>query len=374
VLPVLMLLMLIAVDFGRIYLGYVNLQNMARVGANFAANNPTAWLTPLDPANAATITKYRNRVLADAAATNCSLNPTTPADPTFRDATGDSSAFGPGDQVTVGFNCTFKVITPFISAIVGGNVTVSASAVFPVKSGQFGSGSVTPGPVASFSGSPRSIATGASVTFTDASTGSPTTWLWDFGDGTSSPAQNPTHQYTSPGSYTVWLEVSNASGSNRSTKANYITVSSPPNADFTANKTSGSAPLTVSFTDISSGSPTAWAWDFGDGGQSSSGPLVSHSYASAGTYTVKLMVTGAGGSSSVTKNSYIVVSAAVCTVPNFVGNNTKINSAPGIWSTAGFTTTITQQAGHSNGNYTITFQSIVAGNSVACSSPITVNG
>ena len=72
------------------------------------------------------------------------------------------------------------------------------------------------------------------------------------------------------------------------------------------------------------------------------------------------------------------LSAATCTVPNFVGLQTRINSAQGLWGpgagSAGFTTTILQQAGHSSGNYKITFQSIVGGQNVACNSTITVNG
>lgn len=88
ILPIMLLLTLTAVDFGRVYLGWINLQNMARSASNFAANNPEAWLDPSDPDNAATITKYRNQVLNDAAATNCVLNPGVPADPTFLDGNG----------------------------------------------------------------------------------------------------------------------------------------------------------------------------------------------------------------------------------------------------------------------------------------------
>jgi PKD repeat protein len=123
---------------------------------------------------------------------------------------------------------------------------------------------------------------------------------------------------------------------------------------------------------------TGWAWTFGDGGTSTNGPLVSHAYNTAGTYTVTLTVTTGSGPATVTKLNYIVVSVAQCTVPNFVGLQTRINSAPALWGTgpggAGFTTTIQEAAGHSNGNYKITFQSIVGGSQVACNSTITVNG
>ncbi len=69
-LPVILVLTVIALDFGRIYLGYINLQNMARIAANYAANNPEAWGPSPD---AEIVTRYENQILGDAAATNCSL-------------------------------------------------------------------------------------------------------------------------------------------------------------------------------------------------------------------------------------------------------------------------------------------------------------
>lgn len=276
--------------------------------------------------------------------------------------------------MSVSFTCQFSLITPIISSIVGTTVNVSASAVFPIKDGQFAVAGGT-GPTASFTGSPTTTTTGANVIFdSTASTGSPTTWSWTFGDGGTSTVQNPTHPYAAAGTYTVVLTVTNANGSNTLTRTNYITVSAPaPVANFTASTTTPTTGTAVSFTDTSTGGPTAWSWTFGDGGASSS-QNPAHAYNTAGTYTVMLTVTGPGGTNSITKTNYIIVSAATCTVPNFVGAGTRINSAQGIWNTAGFTTTIQQQAGHSSGNYKITFQSIVGGQVVACNSTITVNG
>uniref|UniRef100_UPI000A628C95 PKD domain-containing protein n=1 Tax=Methanosarcina barkeri TaxID=2208 RepID=UPI000A628C95 len=62
------------------------------------------------------------------------------------------------------------------------------------------------------------------VTFTDKSTGTPTKWKWNFGDGKTSAKQNPVHKYYKAGKYTVTLTVSNAAGINKVTKSKYITV------------------------------------------------------------------------------------------------------------------------------------------------------
>jgi uncharacterized delta-60 repeat protein len=80
-----------------------------------------------------------------------------------------------------------------------------------------------------------------------------------------SSAPNPSHTYTAPGTYQVALQAYNTGGYNSIRKTGYITVTTPaPVADFTANVTSGAAPLPVSFTDLSLKSPSGWAWYFGD--------------------------------------------------------------------------------------------------------------
>ena len=313
-------------------------------------------------------------------------------------------------------------------------------------------------PVADFSGSPTSGFAPLTVDFTDLST-SASSWAWDFGDGGNSSAQNPSHNYSSAGTYTVELTVTNACGSDVATKTDYITVEAsadvyayaladipisgtvsgdyldtrvsdnvyetiteeqytghprktysflehkwnfdvssgssiafyleayrptgsdgdnfvfeystddvtylslvtvasateqvysasipntisgtvyvrvtdndrawgnvalddividemyfittgsgpqPPVADFSGSPTSGTAPLTVNFTDLSSGSPTGWSWDFGDGGNSAA-QNPSHTYNSTGTYTVALTATNDFGSDTNTKTDYINV-------------------------------------------------------------------
>lgn len=79
-------------------------------------------------------------------------------------------------------------------------------------------------PIADFAGAPTAGSAPLTVTFTDLSTNSPTSWLWDFGDAGTSTERNPTHTYTLEGSYTVSLTATNAYGSNTKTKPGYITV------------------------------------------------------------------------------------------------------------------------------------------------------
>jgi PKD repeat protein len=83
-------------------------------------------------------------------------------------------------------------------------------------------------PIAAFMGSPTSGTVPLTVTFTDQSTGSPTSWNWTFGDGGTSTARNPSHTYSNAGTYTVSLTATNGCGSDSETKTSYITVSSAP--------------------------------------------------------------------------------------------------------------------------------------------------
>ena len=168
---------------------------------------------------------------------------------------------------------------------------------------------VIPAPVANFTGNPISGTAPLAVQFTDTSTGTPTAWIWTFGDigsGNTSTYGSPLHTYTTPGIYSVNLTVSNAGGSKTLIRTNYITVISPLAANFTGTPTSGSKPLLVSFTDKSTGTPTGWNWAFGDG-STSTVQNPQHTYADKGNYTVNLTVTKGLSSSTVSKVNYIQV-------------------------------------------------------------------
>jgi len=146
--------------------------------------------------------------------------------------------------------------------------------------------STAPVPVADFTADTTSGDEPLTVNFTDQSSNEPTSWLWDFGDGTTSTEQNPIHPYTIPGTYNVTLTAINAGGSGSTRKTDYITVKAvTPVASFTVNNTSGVAPFTVQFNDTSTHVPTMWLWDFGDGTTSTEQNPI-HTYNTVGKYKV----------------------------------------------------------------------------------------
>ena len=307
-LPLLLLLVLIAVDFGRVYLGWINLQNMARIGADFAANNPTWDYT--DPTALAT---YRNQINSDASASNCPFAPGQPARPTYTDI--DGGGIGIGDRAAVTLVCRFHVITPLISFIVGSDLNVTASSVFPVKEaivatssgGGGGGGCLAPSPAINATPTTSGPAP-LTVTFRDASGGgAANSWHWEFKDSNTPPGDvfppSPNRDpgpltFNTAGTYTVTLQVTNACGSPTS------------------------APTTITVGPANPPPPT-------------------------------------------------------CQVPSL--NGVRFNSAQALWGLpkppgAGFTTTVLRAAGAPNGNFTIQSQDIVAGNTpVPCDSVIHVN-
>jgi PKD repeat protein len=381
VLPILLLLTLVALDFGRVYLGWINLQSMSRIAANLAANNPTAWQGGGDPDVKA---KYQNQISSDAAATNCQLPlvagvRTAPA-PVFSDATGNGAADDLGDSASVSLSCSFDLITPGIKNIVGNNVTVSASSVFPVNSGMtsaMGGGPVGSAPNAAFSGngtlapSPLSGTVPFTVTFRDTSGGNPTSWLWTFpDDGTTSTLQDPLdHTFASPGTWVVTMTATNALGT--STESMAITVVNPTTVDFNFTLSSPNAPSIATFTDNSSPGGTAYDWTFGSGEGTGTGQNPTHTYSSPGTYDVTLTVTYPTGPVSVTKQ--VTLGSALCTVPSFDG--VRRNNAQALYASApySFTGTVNDDVGAPSGNYIIHYQDRTAGSQIPCNSNILVD-
>lgn len=138
-----------------------------------------------------------------------------------------------------------------------------------------------------------------------------TNWLWDFGDGTTSTLQNPSHTYSYGGTYTVQLQVLDVNGCKHFAKTyNMINVTKAPEADFTLSyKGACASPTVVDFTNKTAGNTTGYTyvWNFGDGTTSTS-TSPSHSYTSDGHYTVSLTAQAPSGcKSTVTKKRCVVV-------------------------------------------------------------------
>ncbi|MEO8694353.1 MAG: PKD domain-containing protein [Acidimicrobiales bacterium] len=159
-----------------------------------------------------------------------------------------------------------------------------------------------PAPIASFSFAPISPDTATAVQFTDTSTGGPPSeWHWDFGDGTPESTQrNATHTFARTGTFQVRLTVVNRAGTN-STLRSIVVRPAAPVAAFTFLPAVPLIGGTVQFNDTSTGgTPTTWAWDFGDLTVSTlRNPT--KIYVVAGTYQVRLTVTNETGTSTIVR-------------------------------------------------------------------------
>lgn len=248
-------------------------------------------------------------------------------------------------------------------------------------------------PTANFSASPLSVCLGAPINFTNSSTpgSSPiVNWSWDFGDGNSSTLVNPSHTYTTAGTYTVTLVVTAQNGqADAEVKSMYVTVNPLPTVGFTASGNGCTVPFNVSFTNTSQSGPgISYAWNFGNGQTSTQQNPVAVTYATAGTFTVTLTVTNTNTGCTNSFSQTLVVSdfsagisaplqacvgqSVVCTDASTVGANSwNWNFGDGGTSTA-------QNPTHTYaapGTYTITLnaQNTVSGCSDAVTKNITVN-
>lgn len=178
-----------------------------------------------------------------------------------------------------------------------------------------------PSPIADFSFSTPGNAPSA-ITFTNLSQHSDS-YLWDFGDNSTSTENQPVHTFNSDGNFQIKLTAINANGTNSITKQ--ISISKSPLANFTYS-TPGYAPTTITFTNTSQNSDT-YLWDFGDN-NTSTDKNPQHLYTTAFTYNVKLKASNAFGSN--TYSTFITIQPKPIVYTNCKIMSISINSIPAL--------------------------------------------
>jgi PKD repeat protein/photosystem II stability/assembly factor-like uncharacterized protein len=201
------------------------------------------------------------------------------------------------------------------------NYTYNVVAVYEEPAGEVSSNyiqvTVHPFPTAAFEADVVSGDGPLTVTFANQSTNA-IDYLWDFGDGTTSKEKNPVHEYVTGGKFTVSLIAYSNYYSDTLVKEDYITAIYPEVvANFEADVVSGTDPLEVNFTNLTTGAEK-YKWLFGDGYFSfSTNP--SHTYSKIGVYDVTLIAWNDGNTDTLTKVAYIDVHVGIKDV---AGENT----------------------------------------------------
>jgi PKD repeat protein len=310
-LPILLLMVLAALDMGRVFLGWVVLNNAARVGANYAALHPDAWGAPGDVADQTTYANLVTDARNDASIALSGCETASVPQPAFPNGTDL------GDFAEVVLNCTFSPLTPIIGDVfaAGGNqLAVTARSVFPIRTGLVAGSAEPPAPscLTEFSLQPNPAEIDTPVQFTDETPATSSGWIWNFGDLNGSALQNPSHTYEDPGTYTVELR-SNSNGTPCTPDQESITVVEPPP------------------------SPDP---DASPGASPSADPTPSPTPG--------------------------------CSIPSLIGE--RKNAAQGIWTGAQFTTNVQLDPGaNQNQNWIIEYQSLVGGQGAPCNVTIVIS-
>lgn len=339
VLPLLALILLMAVDFGRVFFGWVGLQNAARIGSNFAAMYADAdWSNPADPKRQ----DYISRISADAASINCALSDPLPM-PSFPDGKDV------GEDAVVDLECEFALLTPLMSDLMGGPIGLSATSTFPIRTGIVGSNAGGPAPP------PPSACLDVPELSDLTVEAARSVWSTAGFIGTFFPTS------TAGQDAEIVLSQFPLAGACVDTTST-MTVDSDPDTsacdagEFRIPKLIGLEMQTAH---------AAWTADF-DGFS----PTVSSSNKNK---TVDSQTTSppfsvgacAPGDTDVTVT--FINGQLKCKVPNFIGSHSS--GAQSTWTAAGFETSVVFMAGTP---YTINQQSLVSGGEVKCTESITV--
>jgi PKD repeat protein len=319
IVPVLLFLLVIAIDFGRLFFSYIQINNAAREGAAYGARLPSDLVTITSRARQETNAQAQGGENPISVTTSCADQSGTALACSL--ATGGAGA---GNRITVNVNEPFTFLTPLIGGFFGGNLPMNASAT-SVVTDYASSGSGTPPgscslPVASFT---VTVTSGLTV-FANPSASTPNSgtcaisgynWKWDndpLNDSVGT-ATGDSHTYASAGTYMILLEVTNQAGPATTTRFVTVPAGPPPPVCTppTANFTWTSSGKTRTYTDTSTVADpvncpvTDWLWTFTDqGGLQSNAPNPAPvTYSNNSAHPVTLQVTNAGGTTSITKNS-----------------------------------------------------------------------
>jgi PKD repeat protein len=334
IVPVFLFLVVIAIDFGRLFFTYVQINNAAREGANFGASAPTNTASIN-----ATVTSEQN---AQGQGGEGTVSVTTTCTDSIGNTIACSAATGgagPGNRVTVTVTRPFSFLTPIINGVFGGNLNVTASATATVLGYAAGTNASQPPGCSSPAASFTIIVTSGVSIFADPSASTPNSGVcnisgynWDWGDGntTVGTATGDAHTYANPGTYTVILEVTNQAGSATTSHSITVPVAPTPTPTATATPTPGPTATptptptptctkpTANFTWTKSGKTytyrdastvtnpascpiTDWLWTFTDAGtQSNAQNPAPITYGNNSSHPVTLRVTNFAGSTTIT--------------------------------------------------------------------------
>ncbi|HEV2376909.1 MAG TPA: PKD domain-containing protein [Streptosporangiaceae bacterium] len=227
---------------------------------------------------------------------------------------------------------------------------------------------------ATASGTPKTGNAPLNVSFTGSATGgtAPYTYKWDFGDGSTSTAQNPAHTYSNAGTYTATLTVTDSASPANTATAKVTTtvnaVGNPLQATASATPTSGQVPLNVAFTGTGTGGtpPYSYSWNFGDG-TTSTAQNPSHTYSNAGTYTATLTVTDSASPAATATASVTITASPIAGSPP--GAPTGLTGTPGDSQVS-----LNWTAPSSNGGVNITSYRVYRGTSPGSETLLTSGG
>ncbi|HEX6474925.1 MAG TPA: TadE/TadG family type IV pilus assembly protein [Candidatus Limnocylindria bacterium] len=367
-LPVLILLLLLALDFGRVFFGWIALNNVSRIGANEAARFPTPWANG-DPMDASD--PYYQRMIADMASMNCDADSDNDGDidendlpaPAFIERAGTSTdPYEVGDEVSVTLHCDFSFLTPLVGAIVGDPLNITATTTFLVFGGEINGIPVQVDPVpAGCIGSDKTVPDLVGMTVDDARNAwTSAGFTGSFNPSTAPAANIVLTQTTSPnsspgscllfsGSVTVTHKVPDGCANDEALVPNLVTspamtVAQARAAWTGAGFSGGFTPLTGSDTDQVTGmtvSPT-----------------------NAAPNTCAKLTSGVNVAHSASPPP-----VGQCTMPQTLGM-VAVPTAKSAYTSAGFTGTFSYSP--NKPSWYVHSQNLVGGQSYACSASLSV--